>query len=679
MIYRLFLAILCCLSLSDMLSQEASDSLGGNFISSEVNIVAPKLTDAFVLPSVQILDLEKSLTLKSTDLGTGLDRSGVAGVLANGAPGAASSLRFRGLGSDHTVLYWQGIPINSISLGTCDLSLIPSFFADQATLFSSAGSLQLPDNNFGVALDLTNNNRIGQGDFARIISSFNTLDNSFQGVDLRLSFFEKESTFQKWNERSLRLTSFRNGFKSGILVTRLKFFRQDLNNNFAYSDHYDPESPRIHQAHNNGVNQGVQQDIEWNWVNNSLGLHLWYQDKSVLLPSQMGHAESGTANQDDLLFRSVVTFHSIQKKSELNISSSYNIESLHYRDKVQSDGQWFINSLVKSKTFFNHVNYQFKLNEAILLKTSVVYVIPKVENTNYENGMITRSWMQSGVGLSIQKGIHKIDADTRVDSRVMNAVPAYTMNYSAFIHWGKFKIIPDAHLSHRLRAPDMNELYWNPGGNPNLKPESGMNYKMGIGVHANFHDKNYLGVTARTFKTVVNDWIQWVPGQSGYWTPVNYRLVHTKGMELQAYAKRDGVKTDWQLNARFQYTNAQMVNGAHWNRGEARSIIYTPAYSGFIEFQVERSGWSFRVSEKYTSGRFTEEQNLKYRMLPEYFLAGTEVGYKWLSSKMDVATNISADNILNVQYESVRSYAMPGRVIQLNLQLQLHIKKQNRL
>ncbi len=679
MIYRFFLAILCCLSISDMFSQEATDSLGVNYISSEVNVIAPKLANSFVLPSVQSFDLEKALTLKSSDLGTALDRSGVAGVLSNGAPGAASSLRFRGLGSDHTVLYWQGIPINSISLGTCDLSLIPAFFADQATLFSSAGALQLPDNNFGVALDLTNNNGIGQSDFLRIISSVNTLGNSFQGLDVKMSFFAKESTFHKWNQRSLKLISFRDGFKSGILVTRVKLFRQDLKNNFSYSDQYDPESRRVQQAHNNGVNQGVQQDIEWNWVNNSLGLHLWYQDKSVLLPSQMGHQESGTAQQEDLLFRSVLTFHSILQKSEVNISSSYNIESLHYRDKLQSDGQWFINSLVKSKTFFNHFNYQYKLNEAVLLKTSVVYVIPKVENSNYENGMITRSWMQSGAGLSVQKGRHKIDADSRVDSRVMNAVPAYTVNYSAFIHWGKIKITPDAHLSHRLRVPDMNELYWNPGGNPNLKSESGMNFKMGLGVHANFHDKNYVGVTSRTFKTVVHDWIQWVPGQSGYWTPVNYRLVHTKGLELQTYVKRDGVKTDWQINARFQYTDAQMVNGDKWNSNEARSIIYTPAYSGYIELQVERSGWSFKVSDKYTSGRFTEEQNLKYRMLPEYFLAGAEAGYKWQTSKMDVATSISADNLLNVQYESVRSYAMPGRVIQLNLQLQLHIKKHERL
>ena len=74
----------------------------------------------------------------ASDLGSFLDAHGMAHQLTAGAPGAAGSLRFHGLSSDHTLLKWHGLPINSVTLGTCDMSLLPMFFFDSVYMRETA-------------------------------------------------------------------------------------------------------------------------------------------------------------------------------------------------------------------------------------------------------------------------------------------------------------------------------------------------------------------------------------------------------------------------------------------------------------------------------------------------------------------------------------------------------------
>jgi outer membrane cobalamin receptor len=669
MLSRILLILLLSSAIPNALSQEKADSVALNYLAPEVSVVATRKRVEEANSTVRVIDVERSLHAKGRDLGTMLDGLGFAGVLVNGAAGAASALRFRGLASDHTTLYWQSIPLNSMSLGTCDLSMIPAFFSDQVTIISSAGTSQFANNNFGVAIALSNNNEPSDLGFFRAISSYNTLENSFQGFDLKLVI--KPSNL-KLGQRKTIVENY-SGFKSGSLIARVKMFRQDLKNEFQYLDIYQQGEKTIRQLHNNGLNKGLAHDIEWKWKSGTLGFHQWIQSKDLLLPSQMGHTEAGTAEQSDLVMRSALSYTTKSEKSEWSFSTAYSIESLHFKDKPISNEQWIINSKVSAKSFFNRINHLLKIHRNVMLKTNIAGVIPKVESTNYSNGKATQNWIQAGSAVNFNLGTHKIETDVRMDSRYSSLSPSWSFNYSSSFSKRSLQVIPEAQIARHIRVPDMNELFWVPGGNVELKPESGMNYKCGFNIHL-VSTKNYSGgIAMRTFRTIVQDWIQWIPLSGNVWTPVNYKLVRSEGWEMDAYYNLKIQGFNLEMNGRLQQTSARMVHGNVWNEEMAKVISYTPKFTWYADLKLTAQSWSFKFSEKYTSSRFTEEQNLKYRMLPHYFLSGVELGYSRMTTKLDVLTSVNVDNLFNQQYESIRTFAMPGRVVQLNIQIQLHL------
>lgn len=674
MLSRILLILLLVSAMSNALSQEKADSVAFEYLASEVFVVSTKQRVVDANSTIRNIQIDKSIQFKGNDLGTVLDRSGFSGVLVNGAPGASSALRFRGLASDHTMIYWQGLPLNSLSLGTCDLSLIPAFFSDQVAIISSSGTSPFANNNFGVSISLENHNVASEGGFIRSISSYNTLGNAFQGLDMKLVLLDRKSnTARVSNEKPFQTRS--TDFKLGALIARVKVFGQDLKNEFQYLDIYQPGERTIEQVHNNGLNKGLTYDFEWTWKHGKIGIHQWLQSKDLLLPSQMGRSDAGTAEQHDSFVRSVIQYDGKYKKSEWNIASAYSYEVLDYRDKPMENNRWLIDSKVQSRSFFNRMNYAYHVYPGIALKSNLTGVFSQVENSNYSSGKADQNWLQSSNGISAHMGTHRVEADVRIDSRFAELRPAWSFNYSSsFTKWS-FQLIPELQIARNIRVPDMNELFWVPGGNRDLKPESGMNYKCGLNIFSFFDQTNSAGITMRTYRTVVDDWIQWIPLSGNVWTPVNYKLVRTQGWELEAFYQWETstMKLNW--NGRVQQNSARTVNSTTWDDESAKVIAYTPRYTVFTDVQWSYGRWNFMLFEKYTSARFTEEHNLSYRMLPRYFLTGVEMGYTWKFSTMNIITHIHVDNLFNTQYESIRTFAMPGRIIQLNLQLELNLNK----
>jgi hypothetical protein len=89
---------------------QVADTISGYHQTEDVVIVA-RASDGWG-PFNVVTPLKHRQWLQS-DVGSFLDAHGLAHQLTAGAPGAAGSLRFHGLSSDHTVLTWHGMPINS--------------------------------------------------------------------------------------------------------------------------------------------------------------------------------------------------------------------------------------------------------------------------------------------------------------------------------------------------------------------------------------------------------------------------------------------------------------------------------------------------------------------------------------------------------------------------------------
>ncbi|QKG54479.1 TonB-dependent receptor [Hymenobacter sp. BRD67] len=68
-----------------------------------------------------------------------------------------------------------------------------------------------------------------------------------------------------------------------------------------------------------------------------------------------------------------------------------------------------------------------------------------------------------------------------------------------------------ASASRTYRAPTLNERYWQPGGNPDLRPESGMGYELGLRHRARLAPALALETELTAFHQLVANWVQWLP------------------------------------------------------------------------------------------------------------------------------------------------------------------------
>ena len=98
-----------------------------------------------------------TLTLRETVVNS------MADVLSQNTPifiksygrGSLATASFRGTSPSHTQVLWNGLKLNSPTLGMVDFSMIPSFFIDRGSLYHGASSVGVSGGGLGgaVALD----------------------------------------------------------------------------------------------------------------------------------------------------------------------------------------------------------------------------------------------------------------------------------------------------------------------------------------------------------------------------------------------------------------------------------------------------------------------------------------------------------------------------------------------
>jgi vitamin B12 transporter len=637
-------------------SQDKADSLLKHVTLGEVEIVSASRERT----SVEHLSLTDAHGFAAHDLGYYFDRKGLAQINTNGPSGMAASIRLRGTSSDHTTIHWQGLPINAVSLGMTDLSLVPVFLFDHALLDMSPNTAQVSGNNLGSVIALENSQQ-QEGWNVRLLSTYNSLNNSTYGADV---FYSKQILEREGHRPKHR-----------IIATRTKAFYQNILNDFDYNDKYQIGAPRIRQEHNDGYNRGLTQELRYGWSKYTLEANAWYQKRDMLLPSIMGRTLQGTSEQMDEFLRTSLGLKSTSDKLKWSVTTAWLDEYQLFRDNPRQDDTWGIHSRLKSKSWFNqlHASYQFRERWTFQVNALSSYHI--VENVNYSNGKEKLWWGQTGLSIQYRFRRHSFYGDVRKDLRDVKTQPAGTLGHRLTYTKNKLKFGSDLQVAYKFRVADFNERFWVPGGNKDLKPESGWMYKAGAFIEYT-SSKFSMSFNPSVYYHDIENWIQWVPQTAAYWIPMNYKQVRTWGGEAPlrlAYTSSPNFSTS--LDARYVYTLSEAVNNSHWNNEQSFEMIYTPRHVVAAGWHMSYKKISSSVDYKWTSLRYTDEQNYMMRALPSYALLGMRISYELKFAQCTLEVGVGVDNALNETYESVRSYAMPGRVYSVQLQIQFNDKR----
>ncbi len=581
-----------------------------------------------------------------------LMRKGLGNINSYGAFGSTALARVGGSSPSQTLLSWHGLPINSPTLGVADLSLIPAnafeqiYFNDRSPQSNQQGSTI--GSEIALSPDYLHKTK---NEIHKIEISFRT--NSIQNNNL----------------------SFIHQYSRGGLSSRFYIQKSDNANAFVYKDMLKIGQPWLKQGHSNCSDFSFIEELNFSPQHAAykLSAGFWGQKRSVSIPLIMGAYGNSNAKQYDNALRSYCQYSNAGFLVKLGWLDDFQ----RYTDRNDNSEVLLIDSSVRTKQAMINTSWSGSIGSG-RFNASFQGGNVQAINSNYESGKLNELFGAAAASYSLRKNYWTFNAAARIEKRgVFNPLTASDITADRVrVNSEGNKTEWSFSLQRKFRIPTLNDRYWIPGGNPDLKPELGYSVNIYFSNTLNFKKGNFLKSSIRGTASAINNWIQWVPQNSSIWSPVNYKEVRSITIEPEIEHNRQIQKMNVRLLARAQLVKTMANNNTAQDQKQF-SLIYTPAFTFFSSLDLERKNADVGLIYRWSDKRYTNEANTKLDALPSYGLIDIMAGYHVNFNPCALDLRISVDNILNIQYQQVNSYALPGRVVSLTLRFILN--KPNKL
>jgi iron complex outermembrane receptor protein len=589
-------------------------------------------------------------SMKSGELADLLSQQSSVFVKSYG-PGALASVSMRGTSANHTLVLWNDIPINAPMLGQVDFSQLPVFLIDQADVFWGSAATENRSGGLGGTLAIANKMDLNKGlkvEFTQSLGSFTTLG-SFADV----SFSRKN--FQM----------------------RTRFFYKSSQNDFEYENTAVLPARRMRQEDAAFTDMGFMQEFHFVEKFGTFSLISWNQWNARELPPIMTNLERGgnpEENQNDRFHRNLISYRKSWNKLIIETKAAWFSEYQSYYLRTTSSAPDAATvTLIDSKNKLESLHGQVKLSanatDKLLISGRLQWTNDRVNSNNYDEieSRNLCSWVL-GSQWDMLPGLRS-DWVLRQDfdgNTNLGLFPALTLRYQLPV---KQNITITTGINRNYHLPGMNDLYWYPGGNNQLKAEKAVTGDLSIDwqTHA---DGISFDTKVNVFVSKIDDWIQWRPTSYRFWEPLNIASVLARGMELQVNAETQlasaklGIRTNYVLT--FTTDESQL---ARIENTSGKQLIYIPRHHANAFFYAGYHKYQMTYTLEYTGKRSTSlnGENLYTGELPAYLLHHISVSrqFKWLGLEARV------NNIFNTSYQAVLWRAMPGINASLLVRFQL--------
>ena len=220
-------------------------------------------------------------------------------------------------------------------------------------------------------------------------------------------------------------------------------------------------------------------------------------------------------------------------------------------------------------------------------------------------------------------------------------------------------------ISRNSKIPTMNDMFWMPGGNPDLKNEYAYMYELLFEMKHKIVQYLNLDFDLAVFNNRIEDMIQWLPGEYSYWSPSNVRKVNTKGIETSARLGFSSQNLSSSLSLGYSFTNAENVSQSGSELSEGKQLIYIPENQANAYLVMSFNGLYASWRSSFVGKRYTSADNSKY--LNSYFLSDLTAGSIIRMGQISFDLSLTVNNIFNTEYQTLAYYPMPGRSFFLKL------------
>ena len=580
-----------------------------------------------------------------------------------------STVSFRGTGPSHTQVTWNGMRINNPMLGMTDFSMIPSYFIDDASLLHGTSSVNEAGGALGGVVKLSTAPAAADGfglQYIQGIGMYRTFDEF-----LRLTWGDEH-----WQVSTRAVyQSSRNDYKYRNRDKKENIYDEEMNIVGSYYPVERNKSGAFDDVH-------VLQEIYYNTGRGDrFGLNAWYINSNRELPLLTTDYADDTRfenRQREHTLRSVLSWDRLRRDWKVGAKAEY-IHTWMAYDYRRDPGNGIMTSMTRSRsridTFYGQAAGEYAVGDEWLFTADIALHQHFVRSA--DKNIVLQQGDKAIVGYD--QGRVEIDAAVSAKWR-----PAERLGLSAVLReqlygtkWAtvpalfadyllskRGNVVAKASVSRNFRFPTLNDLYFLPGGNPDLKNETGVQYEAGLSFAVGRDAIYTLSGSASWYDQRIDDWILWLPTTKGFFSPVNIKEVHAYGVEVRADLSvmlARGLKLD--LDGTFSWSPSINVGEpmSPADQSVGKQLPYEPEFSGTATGRLAWRSWGLLWQFCYYSERYTMSSNditLTGRLTP-YVMNNLSLEKGFAFRRADLSLKATINNLFNEEYLSVLSRPMP--------------------
>ncbi|BAP32917.1 putative TonB-dependent outer membrane receptor [Chryseobacterium sp. StRB126] len=556
--------------------------------------------------TINIEDVEKN----SSNLSELLRFQSSIYIKENGR-GAVSSPSFRGTSAQQTAFVWNGININSNFLGQGDINNIALFGYDQIGIKAGGGSVTYGSGAIGGSIHLNNNldfNKGFHGSLFSEIASFGTYNNFLKGSYSNDKFSFKASANYAVSTNDYEVPEYvvgRTSFKN----INGRYYNTTFNIGTAY---------KITDS----------QTISWQ-------SQIFDASQHYVIYEENGNRTKYKANT----LRSMISWDI----NKVNLSNSFKFAYTEDNYRYFSDIHSLKSNGAEGKNYILKNDFNYFITPKININAIGEFQVNKAEG--YEIGSVSRN-----IGSLAGMIKYFVSKDLRFEAGIKKDFVEDISSPVLYSFSGKWNALKWYHIgasfSRNFRYPTFNDLYWKPGGNLNLQPETSLNIDMD-------HEFNFGGfkIILNPYYMDIKDFISWLPTSYGYWAPFNTYKSEFYGLESQVSWNKSFGRHRLKINAGYTYSKSI-------NKETQKQMMYVPLHkvNGSIDYK-------FDFLKIYAQGLFngltyTTADEKRSVALDPYFILNTGISADILKK---YTLGFKVNNLTDTIYQTVYDYPMPKR------------------
>ena len=525
--------------------------------------------------------------------------------------GMVSSISLRGSGASHTGVYWNGIAINSSLNGQTDFNTFSANGYNQIEIRKGGGGILFGSGAIGGAINLRD----------QII-----FKDKFQTqINLGIGSYttQKGLVSSRYSNQQVYAKIVLEGNQSD---NDYPYLGTDLHNdNGAYKNYH------LKGVFAYKINE-----------NNQLQLFATKNDNDRNLSRTL--TATNNSKLTNIENRVLINWKNFGQTYNSSLKLAYLNEEYHFYFNKES------------------TNYSFGRSNNFILKYDFKYFI--------KNTLSLHSGLENNYSTAKGTNIEKKERNNMEAYALLHHQPIEQLHYNISVRKGfstvyeipliyavdiKYKLLPKlnikANFSTNFRLPTYNDLFWSPGGNPDLLAETSRSGELGFNYH---HKKWDLSLTSYISKS--ENLIQWRPETPSFWRPINVQDVESYGLEFDTKLQQNFGSHAFEIQSRYAYTIAT-------DKTLDKQLIYVPIHKANASLNYNFKSFTINFTELFNGKVFTTTSNTQ--TVNAYWLSNLEIYKSFLKQQLTIG--VLVNNIWNTAYQSVAYRPMPNRNFEFNI------------